>query len=211
MHELLDARPDELWVIQINPTARAEEPRTVLDITDRRNELAGNLSLYQELHGIEVIDRLLAEGVLVGSRYKHITVRVLEFARPPSSRLLGSTSKLNRDAKFLRELMEQGEQQAEEFLDDPGLRARLARQGHRRGARRPRAGRRADGGRSVRRRARGEHARAEVADLCRAAAMDLTRKQLTRDRAVWDVRLPEGRGRIEAEIVDGKVTRLGFS
>ena len=41
--------------------------------------------------------------------------------------------------------------------------------------------------------------------------MDLTRKQLTRDRAVWDVRLPEGRGRIEAEIVDGKVTRLGFS
>jgi len=25
------------------------------------------------------------------------------------------------------------------------------------------------------------------------------------------VRLPEGRGRIEAEIVDGKVTRLGFS
>ena len=102
VHELLDAAPDELWVIQINPTARAEEPRTVLDITDRRNELAGNLSLYQELHGIEVIDRLLAEGVLVGSRYKHITVRVLEFARPPSTRLLGSTSKLNRDARFLR-------------------------------------------------------------------------------------------------------------
>ena len=70
----------------------------MLDIADRRNELAGNLSLYQELHGIEVIDRLLAEGVLVGSRYKHITVRVLEFARPPSSRLLGPTSKLNRDA-----------------------------------------------------------------------------------------------------------------
>jgi hypothetical protein len=41
--------------------------------------------------------------------------------------------------------------------------------------------------------------------------MDLTRKQLTRDRAVWDVRLPGGRGRIDAEIVDGKVRRLGFS
>src|SRR6185295_16246027 len=38
VHELLDAAPDELWVIQINPTARAEEPRTVLDIADRRNE-----------------------------------------------------------------------------------------------------------------------------------------------------------------------------
>jgi hypothetical protein len=54
-------------------------------------------------------------------------------------------------------------------------------------------------------------ARTRIAELCRTAAMDLTRKQLTRDRAVWDVRLPEGRGRIEAEIVDGKVTRLGFS
>ena len=60
VHDLLDTRPDELWVIQINPTARADEPKTVLDITDRRNELSGNLSLYQELHGIEVIDRLLA-------------------------------------------------------------------------------------------------------------------------------------------------------
>ena len=116
VHDLLDTRPDELWVIQINPTARADEPRTVLDITDRRNELAGNLSLYQELHGIEVIDRLLAEGQLVGDRYKHVTVRILEFSRPLSSRLLGPASKLNRDARFIRELMAQGEQQAEEFL-----------------------------------------------------------------------------------------------
>ena len=116
VHDLLDTRPDELWVIQINPTARADEPKTVLDITDRRNELSGNLSLYQELHGIEVIDRLLAEGQLVGDRYKHVTVRILEFARPLSSQLLGPASKLNRDARFIRELMAQGEQQAEEFL-----------------------------------------------------------------------------------------------
>jgi NTE family protein len=209
VHELLDASPDELWVIQINPTARAEEPRTVLDIADRRNELSGNLSLYQELHGIEVIDRLLAEGVLVGDRYKHITVRVLEFARPPSTRLLGSTSKLNRDAKFLRALMEQGEQQAEEFLTtlafESAWRAKdiEAVLGHLApDVELTAAGPFAGGGGS---------ARDEIADLCRAAAMDLTRKQLTRDRAVWDVRLPEGRGRIEAQIVDGKVTRLGFS
>jgi hypothetical protein len=58
-------------------------------------------------------------------------------------------------------------------------------------------------------------ARARIAALFRTASMDLTRKQLTRERAVWEVRLPEGpagsRGRIEAEIVDGKVTRLAFS
>ena len=209
VHELLDAAPDELWVIQINPTARAEEPRTVLDIADRRNELSGNLSLYQELHGIEVIDRLLADGVLVGSRYKHITVRVLEFARPPSTRLLGSTSKLNRDARFLKELMTQGERQAEEFLATLGFESAWRAKdieavlGHL--------------APDVQLTAAGSFAgvdgdaRTRIAELCRTAAMDLTRKQLTRDRAVWDVRLPEGRGRIEAEIVDGKVTRLGFS
>jgi hypothetical protein len=59
--------------------------------------------------------------------------------------------------------------------------------------------------------AEGDSAHADVAELCRSAAMDLTRKQLTRDRAVWDVRLPGGRGRIAADIVDGRVTRLQFS
>lgn len=62
VRELLEVQPDELWVIQINPTARADEPRTVLDIADRRNELAGNLSLFQELHVIEKVDQLLADG-----------------------------------------------------------------------------------------------------------------------------------------------------
>lgn len=209
VHDLLDATPDEMWVIQINPTARADEPKTVLDITDRRNELAGNLSLYQELHGIEVIDRLLADGLLVNSPYRQVTVRVLEFARPASSRLLGPTSKLNRDARFLRELMDQGERQAEEFLttlaferawrakDIDAVLGHLAPDVELAAA----GPFRADGG----------DPRADLAELCRTAAMDLTRKQLTRERAVWNVRLPEGPGQIEAEIADGKVKRLRFS
>ena len=149
VHDLLDSRPDELWVIQINPTARADEPKTVLDITDRRNELSGNLSLYQELHGIEVIDRLLASGQLVGDRYKHVTVRILEFARPRSSRQLGPASKLNRDARFIRELMALGEQQAEEFLAMLAFERAWRSQRRRRGARRAGPGRRADLHRTV--------------------------------------------------------------
>ena len=213
VHDLLDSRPDELWVIQINPTARADEPKTVLDITDRRNELSGNLSLYQELHGIEVIDRLLASGQLVGDRYKHVTVRILEFARPRSSQQLGPTSKLNRDARFIRELMALGEQQAEEFLamlaferawrsgDVDAVLAVLAPDVELVSVApfRPREG------------LRGEHARAEVAELCTAVKLDLTRKQLTRERATWTVRLgaePDHRGRVDAEIADARVTRL---
>ena len=96
-------------MIQINPTRRDDEPRTVVEIADRRNELAGNLSLYQELHVIEKIDQLLAEGLLaLGGRYRQITVRVIELPRPRLSRLLGPASKLNRDLGFLRELMRPG-------------------------------------------------------------------------------------------------------
>jgi len=213
VQDLLDSRPDELWVIQINPTARADEPKTVLDITDRRNELSGNLSLYQELHHIEVIDRLLAEGLLVGDRYKHVTVRILEFARPLSSKRLGPASKLNRDARFIRELMAQGEQQAEEFLamlvferawrsqDVDGVLSILAPDVELTSTApfRPRDG------------LRGDRARTEVAELCPAVSLDLTRKQLTRERATWTVRVDgaaDRRGRVEAEIVDGRVTRL---
>ena len=98
VRELLEAEPDELWVIQINPTTTRDEPRSVLDIADRRNELAGNLSLYQELQFIEKIDQLLAEGLLApGGKYKQVVVRVIELARSRSSRLLGPASKLNRD------------------------------------------------------------------------------------------------------------------
>ena len=213
VHDLLDTRPDELWVIQINPTARADEPKTVLDITDRRNELSGNISLYQELHGIEVIDRLLAEGLLIGDRYKHVTVRILEFARPLSSRLLGPTSKLNRDARFIRELMALGEQQAEEFLAvlvfERAWRARDVDAVLRVLA--PDVELTSSAPFRPRDALRGAQAHAEVADLADAVRMDLTRKQLTRELATWTVRL-EGdagrRGRVEAEIDGRRITRL---
>src|SRR5579884_1634736 len=48
VRDLVDYRPDELWVVQINPPTRTEVPTTADAITDRQNELAGNLSLEQE-------------------------------------------------------------------------------------------------------------------------------------------------------------------
>src|SRR5919202_6049930 len=46
VRELIEARPDEIWMIQINPKEGENEPRTVTEIADRRNELSGNLSLF---------------------------------------------------------------------------------------------------------------------------------------------------------------------
>jgi NTE family protein len=116
VRELVDASPDEIWVIQINPTEIDHEPRTVTEIADRRNELSGNLSLHQELHFIENIDRMLEEGLLAGEKYRPIDVRVIELSRSGVSRSLGATSKLNRDPSFIQELLAHGEGRAREFL-----------------------------------------------------------------------------------------------
>ena len=117
VHDLLEgSHPDELWVIQVNPLPRATEPTTLLDIADRRNELSGNLSLYQELAFIEKIDQLLDDGLLAtGGKYKQVVVRVLELPAR-SSRAVGPASKLNRDPAFLRDLIPHGRRQADVFL-----------------------------------------------------------------------------------------------
>jgi NTE family protein len=103
---LTDEGPDEIWVVQINPKELETEPRTVIEIADRRNELSGNLSLYQELHSIEKIDQLLKEGLLSpDGKYKQIVVRVIELSRSRFSRSLGTASKLNRDPRFIQGLI----------------------------------------------------------------------------------------------------------
>ncbi len=54
--------PQELWVIKINPTARASAPTKPNEITDRRNQLEGNVSLFQNLKWVEIInDMILAD------------------------------------------------------------------------------------------------------------------------------------------------------
>jgi NTE family protein len=117
VRELTDERPDEIWVVQINPKELETEPRTVVEIADRRNELSGNLSLHQELRAIEKIDQLLEEGLLSSDgKYKQIVVRVIELSRSRFSHSLGTASKLNRDPRFIEDLMSHGEDRAEEFL-----------------------------------------------------------------------------------------------
>jgi NTE family protein len=112
VRELPDAKPDEIWVIQIDPQRRPAEPKTMPDIMDRRNELAGNLSLYQEIYFIEKINEWVAEGVLSGTKHEVIEVKWIEMLRD-----LDSESKLDRDPQFIRAMMAYGEDQAEAFLN----------------------------------------------------------------------------------------------
>ncbi len=121
VRELLDTAPDEIWVIQINAKQTDSEPRTVVEIADRRNELSGNLSLYQELHFIETIDTMLEEKLLAPGKYKPITIRIIQMNRSSRSLMMGAASKINRDPAFLNELIDQGEQRTADFITALGF------------------------------------------------------------------------------------------
>jgi NTE family protein len=211
VRELIDARPDEIWVIQINPKERDEEPRTITEIADRRNELAGNLSLYQELHFIENIDRMLDAGLLAADgKYRSIVVRVIELSRARLPRRLGAASKLNRDPTFIADLIAHGKERAQEFLvalafedawkrrdaeavmdfftDDSELTCAppFRPLGPYRG--------------------RKQIARFVARHLTKEVTIDLTRKQVARDTVTWTVRFDQA----QRTQVDGPA-RAGFA
>jgi NTE family protein len=81
------------------------------DIMDRRNELAGNLSLYQEIYFIEKINEWVAEGVLSNTKHEVIEVKWIEMLRA-----LDSESKLDRDPQFIQSMVAYGEDRAGAFL-----------------------------------------------------------------------------------------------
>lgn len=104
----------EIWVIQINPQDRHEQaPKSMRDIADRRNELAGNLSLNQEIFFIEKMNEWIREGVIEDERYREINVR-----RVVLDRDLDRTSKFDRSPSFIKEMIEYGEQKAEQAMQE---------------------------------------------------------------------------------------------
>jgi len=113
----LAERPDEIWVVQINPQHRKDEPRTVHDIVDRRNELSGNLSLGQELYFIDRINHLLEEHASLRDRYKPIAIRVVELHVAD----LDYASKLDRDAHHIERLVANGRERARLFFSPESL------------------------------------------------------------------------------------------
>ncbi len=212
MRDLLATQPDELWVIQVNPRSRKATPTSLLDIADRRNELSGNLSLYQELGFIETIDALLESGALApGGKYRPIVVRVVEMPRTALSGTWGPASKMNRDPDFLDGLVQAGHAQAARFATTLALEEAWT------------AG---DADAVL-----GAFAPEAVTDdlaafvrdrLGRDITVDPVRKQLTGDTATWAVRLrtatgtDTGTGTVEGTVTvtftdDGCATSLAIS
>jgi len=115
-------KPDEIWLVRINPRTQRGDLSTLAEIADRRNELAGSLSLAQELHFVDRVNDWIDDGVLPRERYKPVTVRTLELdeTRLDGHHPLRTASKLDRRSRFIEDLIALGERQADDFLADPG-------------------------------------------------------------------------------------------
>lgn len=109
--ESREAKPDEIWVIQINPERRASEPMTSNDIDDRRNELAGNLSLHQELFFVDQTNDWLRKKWIDAAHMKHVDVRFIRLELD-----LDYASKLDRSPAFIERLMDEGRHKGAEFI-----------------------------------------------------------------------------------------------
>jgi NTE family protein len=121
-----DDKPDEIWVIRINPQNRDEEPVSLAMIEDRRNELAGNLSLNQELRFIQKVNewiessRPVAKGRAVRpvqgafAEYKPIRIYIITMSTEKTD--LGVGSKFDRSPDFVSDMRAHGEARGAAFL-----------------------------------------------------------------------------------------------
>lgn len=112
MRQSPQQQPEELWVIQINPQEIDGEPTTLREITDRRNELSGNISLNQELRFVERVNDWIDAGKLSSEEFTKTEISRIEM---PTR--YDSSSKANRDVQFIEQLLADGHERGTAFLE----------------------------------------------------------------------------------------------
>jgi NTE family protein len=110
-------KPDELWIIRINPQQRGDSaPKTNASIIDRENELMGNLSLNKELDFILFVNNWSQKhGGKFAQDKKDVTVRTIKMTEETADALQYS-SKFDRSRAFMERLRGEGEDVAQSWL-----------------------------------------------------------------------------------------------
>jgi len=119
------ALPEEIWVVQVNRSRHDLVPERPSDIFDRRNHLAGNLSLQHELQTIELVNFLLGQRAITDEFRTRFGLDVTEAIKVRFIRMssaiedsLDYPSKLSRQPGHIARLMADGEAQARLFLGE---------------------------------------------------------------------------------------------
>jgi NTE family protein len=110
---------EDVLVVQINPLARTNTPRTSAEIINRLNEITFNSALISELRNMDFVNQLIDDGRLprgTGSGdYRRLNIHRIDLG-PLGTRLAGS-SKMKTDYDFLELLHRAGQRAARKFLD----------------------------------------------------------------------------------------------
>lgn len=115
-----DDKPDEIWVVRINPQEHHQDMSSAAEIHDRINDLAGNLSLNAELDHIMTMNRWLKKygaGDPALANLKRVDVRTIKM-RQESAWGLHSSTKLDRGRRHMEALHDEGKEVAREWLAD---------------------------------------------------------------------------------------------
>jgi NTE family protein len=126
----------EIWVIKINPTTSDKIPVAPDEIADRRNELEGNVSLFQSLREVENLNLLFLRGAFRKEFLAEVDIK--EPIRIPKlfpedadqpyhipmiemsedlAKSLNYESKLDRSAENINRLIQDGEKQGQKFVE----------------------------------------------------------------------------------------------
>jgi NTE family protein len=126
----------EIWVIKINPTTSEKIPVAPDDIADRRNELEGNVSLFQSLREIENLNLLFLRGAFRDEFLTEVDIKEpikipKLFPEDPDqpyhipmiemsedlAKSLNYESKLDRSPENINRLIQDGEKQGQKFVE----------------------------------------------------------------------------------------------
>ncbi|MCC5975912.1 MAG: patatin-like phospholipase family protein [Rubellimicrobium sp.] len=119
-----ECESNDTFLVQINPVARDETPRTAREIASRLNEISFNAQLLKELQMMALLRRVVDPGNDEARHWKEMRIH-----RITSDVMvqLGHSSKLNAEWDFLQMLFDEGRRAAIAFgqahLDDVGVRS----------------------------------------------------------------------------------------
>jgi NTE family protein len=109
-----ESDPHDTILVQINPTERAEMPRTATEILNRLNEISFNSPLAKELRMIALLRQVADPGTGEGARWAQMRTHRI---RSDLLAQFGASSKLNGEWDFVSMLRTEGRRAATEFLD----------------------------------------------------------------------------------------------
>ncbi len=107
----------DVILVQINPTVRAETPRTAAQILNRLNEISFNSPLMKELRMIALLRQAADPGTGEGARWARMLMHKIATDKLAE---YGASSKLNAEGEFLTMLKADGRAAADAFLSAHG-------------------------------------------------------------------------------------------